>query len=111
MIKIKEPQILPEYKEIYDSLKSLYSIIFEIKQIWFSSPSSSKTVDLITDVDVDIFSCLYSIENGTIRKPSFTLKELQACFRKPRFKNAQEVDWEKLKERAISLYNEIDKSN
>jgi hypothetical protein len=107
MLKLPEIIVDPKLKPHYDLVHSLHVIIFDVKAVWYSSPSNAKIVDTIMSVDIDLSMCVDEILDGHIPSFKFNRDMLAACFKKARYKGARELKWDELKIQALKLYDDF----
>ena len=100
MYSVKEPNLSPKIKEKYESVWKLYNILKEPKNVWFSSSSENKTVDIIDNADIKLFSMLYDLERNIDSPLNFTENELISCFR-----NKNGVNFDLVKQQAIEIFH------
>ena len=104
LFKIKQPEILPENKNRYEKLLKLHSLLKNVKEEWFKTPSDNATAKFVCLVDVEIFRHLSLMESNIVRPLNITKKQLNDCFRKP--KNV-EVNWAEIKSEALTLLEDL----
>jgi hypothetical protein len=107
MLKLPEIVVDPKFKPHYDLVHALHIIIFDVKTVWYSSPSNAKIVDTIMSVDIDLSICVDEILQGRIPSFKFDRTILVACFKKARYKGARELKWDELKIEALKLYDDF----